>query len=144
MDTHPHHDRLERLERLARRMDRAFRIPGTGIRLGYDSILGLIPGIGDVAAATPSAYIVLESHRMGLPRRLLVRQVANILIDMGFGAVPLIGDLFDVAYKSNLRNVALLREHLESQLRPADSAAGGALSSHHPTIEGKPAARDGR
>lgn len=136
MDQHPHHARLERLDRLARRMDRAFRIPGTGIRLGYDSLLGLIPGVGDVAAMTPSAWIVMESHRMGAPRRLLARQVANILIDLGIGTIPLIGDIFDVGYKSNMRNVDLLRGHLDTQMRAATPAGDGALSSHHPPIEG--------
>jgi len=136
MDQHPHHTRLERLDRLARRMDRAFRIPGTGIRIGYDSLLGLIPGVGDVAAAAPAAWIVMESHRMGAPRSLLARQVGNILIDVGFGAVPLIGDIFDVGYKANMRNVNLLRGHFDAQLRAGTSAGDGALASHHPTIEG--------
>ncbi len=117
-------------------MDRAFRIPGTGIRIGYDSLLGLIPGVGDVAAAAPAAWIVMESHRMGAPRSILARQVGNILIDVGFGAVPLIGDIFDVGYKANMRNVNLLRGHVDAQLRAGASAGDGALASHHPTIAG--------
>ncbi len=130
--------RLERLERLARNLNSAFRVPGTGIRVGYDSILGLIPGIGDVAAAAPAAYIVLQSHRMGAPNALLLRQGVNIAIDTVLGAVPLLGDLFDVGYKANRRNVALLRTHLERQLAVAPSASGeGDLASHHPSIGGK-------
>lgn len=138
MDTARHTARLDRLDRIARQMDRVFRIPGTGIRLGYDSILGLIPGIGDAVAVTPSAFIVLESHRMGLPKHLVGRQVVNILVDMGIGTIPLLGDLFDVGYKANMRNVKLLREHLDLPADPADrtgagTEAEGRLSSHHPS-----------
>ncbi len=115
MTRHPHLDRLDRLDRLAHRLDSAFRIPGTRIRLGYDSLLGLVPGIGDVASVAPAAYIVLESQRMGVPTSLLVRQAANIGIDALVGSVPLVGDLFDVGYKANRRNVALLRRHLEGR-----------------------------
>lgn len=142
MTEHPNARDLEKLQRLAERMDSAFRIPGTGIRVGFDSILGLIPGIGDAAALAPSAWIILESRRLGAPKDLLVRQGVNAGIDVVIGTIPLIGDLFDVGWKGNLRNVALLREHLETRHRdapsPAPDAAGeGYLSSHHPTLAGK-------
>ncbi len=139
MTRHPHFHRLDRLEGLARQLDSAFRIPGTRIRMGYDSLIGLIPGIGDVAAFVPGAYIIYESHRMGVPRSLLAQQVANIGIDTVVGSVPLIGDLFDVGWKANRRNVALLRTHLERSLpeevaRDVTPPGEGEMSSHHPPI----------
>lgn len=122
MTRHPDLDRLDRLDRLSKRLDSAFRIPGTRIRLGFDSLLGLLPGIGDVAAVTPAAYIVLESRRLGAPNSLLARQAANIGIDALVGSVPLVGDLFDVGFKANRRNVALLRAHLERRHGAAAAA----------------------
>lgn len=105
--------RLRRLERLADRMDRAFRLPGTNIRFGWDSIVGLLPGIGDTAALAPAAWIILEAHRMGLPRYRVAQMVGNAGIDWIVGSIPLVGDIFDVGWKGNLRNVALIRRHLE-------------------------------
>ena len=136
MTQHSHFQRLERLERMAERMDSAFRVPGTRIRLGYDTILGLIPGIGDAAALTPAAWIVLESKRMGAPPDLLLRQGVNVGIDALVGTIPLLGDLFDVGFKANRRNVALLRRHLEAQLETAPAGDEGRMSSHHPTVAG--------
>ena len=105
--------RLRRLERLADRMDRAFRLPGTSIRFGWDSIVGLLPGIGDTAALAPAAWIILEAHRMGLPRYRVAQMVGNAGIDWIVGSIPLVGDIFDVGWKGNLRNVALIRRHME-------------------------------
>ncbi|MCA1334483.1 DUF4112 domain-containing protein [Pseudooceanicola marinus] len=105
--------RLRRLERLADRMDRAFRLPGTNIRFGWDSIVGLLPGIGDTATLAPAAWIIMEGHRLGLPRHSVAQMVGNAGIDWIVGSIPLVGDLFDVGWKGNLRNVALIRRHLE-------------------------------
>ncbi|MGR3501497.1 DUF4112 domain-containing protein [Pseudaestuariivita sp.] len=102
--------RLARIERLAARMDRAFRLPGTRIRLGWDSILGLVPGIGDALTLGPAGYIVFEGQRLGVRRRTLARMGLNIGIDALIGAVPLVGDLFDVGWKANSRNVQLIRK----------------------------------
>lgn len=113
MTEQSHQARLDRLDRLSRKLDAAFRIPGTRFRVGFDSIVGLIPGVGDVATMLPAAWIILESHRMGLPRHKLVQQGINVAIDGALGSVPLIGDLFDAGFKANLRNVAILRAHLE-------------------------------
>ena len=113
MMIHPHKERFDRLDRLSKQLDSVFRIPGTGIRIGYDSIAGLIPGLGDAAAALPAAWILLESRRMGLPKRKLVKQGANIALDTLFGSIPLLGTIFDVGFKANLRNVEILRRHLE-------------------------------
>ncbi|KKL21812.1 hypothetical protein LCGC14_2441710 [marine sediment metagenome] len=94
-------------------MDSALRVPGTSIRLGWDSILGLVPGIGDALALAPGAWIVMESHKMGAPRSVLLKQGVNVALDTAIGTIPIIGDLFDIGFKSNRRNVALLRRHLE-------------------------------
>ena len=85
---------LERLEQLARLMDSRFRIPGTGIRFGLDAIAGLVPGLGDAAAALPALYILFEARRMGVPVSLRIRMIVNIAIDFLIGAIPLVGDLF--------------------------------------------------
>ena len=106
--------RLDRIEALAYRMDRAFRIPLTQQRFGWDSIIGLVPGVGDTLAVLPAAYILREAHALGASKPVLARMVANIGIDWLVGLVPLVGDVFDVAVKSNSRNVALLRDHLSS------------------------------
>ncbi len=106
---------LEKLEGVARSMDRAFRIPFTRIRLGWDSVLGLIPGVGDAAALVPAGYIIAKSRKMGAPSHLIGRMVFNTGVDAVLGSIPLIGDLFDIGNKSNTRNVAMLRDHLETK-----------------------------
>lgn len=103
--------RLDRLTRLAHNLDGRFRVPGTNIRFGWDSILGLAPGVGDVAALAPSAYIWLEAHRMGVPTGVKAKMAANIGIDWLVGSIPLVGDLLDVGLKANRRNVRLLHHH---------------------------------
>ncbi|WP_299374662.1 DUF4112 domain-containing protein [uncultured Tateyamaria sp.] len=108
-----HKERIERLDRIALTMDRAIRVPLVGVRIGWDSILGLIPGIGDALTLGPAGYIVVEAHRMGTPALLKARMLGNIGIDALIGAIPLIGDLFDIGWKANTRNVALLRKHFE-------------------------------
>ncbi|KIC39232.1 DUF4112 domain-containing protein [Leisingera sp. ANG-M7] len=109
------HKQLKALERLAHRMDRAFRIPVIGLRVGWDSIAGLVPGIGDVLALLPAGYILYSGYRLGASPRVLARMAANSGIDALIGAVPVLGDLFDAAWKSNTRNTALLRRHLEEK-----------------------------
>lgn len=103
-------------------MDSLFRLPGTRIRIGLDSLLGLIPGVGDVAALMPASYIILRAHRMGASRPVLARMAVNTGIDTVVGSIPLIGDIFDVGYKANRRNVALLRRHLEKKKGAASDA----------------------
>jgi hypothetical protein len=100
--------RLERVRRFAVLLDSGIRIPGTRIRIGLDPILGLVPGLGDVAGAALSAGIFAEGVRRGASRATLVRMAANIALDLLVGAIPVLGDLFDVVLKVNLRNVALL------------------------------------
>lgn len=103
--------RLRRMRGLARLMDFAIGIPGTRISFGADSILGLVPGFGDVAGAAVSLIIVNEARRLGVPNDKLLRMLINIGVDTVGGSIPLVGDLFDVFFKSNRRNVDLALEH---------------------------------
>jgi len=116
MTSLPTADPLARARRLARLLDSAARVPGTQIRFGADAVLGLVPGLGDVAGAALAGYLVLLARRHGAPRSVVMRMLANVAVDTIGGTVPLAGDLFDVAYKSNLRNLALLEGAIE---RPA-------------------------
>ena len=105
-------DDVARVRALARLLDSAIRIPGTGISFGVDSIVGLVPGVGDLAGAVMSGYIVLASARMGVPPAVVGRMILNLGVDTLVGSVPLLGDLFDVGFRANLRNAALLERHL--------------------------------
>ena len=102
---------IRRARALARILDTAVGIPGTKIRLGLDPVLGLVPGAGDVASAMLSAYIVLVAANKGAPRPVIWRMLGNIAVDTALGSVPVLGDLFDVAFKSNIRNVELLERY---------------------------------
>ena len=102
----------ERLRRLAHLLDSAIPLPG-GRSIGFESVLGLIPGIGDVAGAIASTYIVAEGVKMGAPKSMVARMVGNVLLEAAIGLVPILGDLFDMVYKSNIRNIKLL-ESLET------------------------------
>jgi hypothetical protein len=104
--------RLARVRTLARALDSALPIPGTSFRFGLDPILGLVPGLGDLAGAVLSGYIVLAGIRMGVSRSGVLRMVGNIAIDTLVGSVPIVGDLFDAGWKSNNRNVALIERHM--------------------------------
>lgn len=103
--------RLERLRWWQRLLDEAFRVPGTRIRFGWDSIIGLIPWAGDVVSAAFGLVILFHSHRMRLPSVVLVRMVINLAIDLTIGLVPFAGDVADVFWKANTRNLALMERH---------------------------------
>jgi hypothetical protein len=103
---------LDRLRRLGYLLDNSIPVPGTGFRFGLDSVIGLVPGVGDLLGGALSLYIVLEAARLGVPRSLLVRMGYNVAVDALVGSVPLLGDLFDAGYKANLRNLALVQEHV--------------------------------
>jgi hypothetical protein len=105
-------DDVRRVRALARALDTAIRIPGTGIRFGLDSIIGLVPGAGDLASALMSGYIVLASARLGVPPWVVMRMILNLGVDTLVGSVPLVGDLFDVGFRANIRNAALLESHI--------------------------------
>jgi len=104
--------RTRRVRVLAKLLDNSISIPGTPWKIGFDPIVGLIPGIGDLIGAVLSGYIVLEAVRAEVPAFTLARMLVNIGIDTILGAVPAVGDLFDAAWKSNMMNVALLERHL--------------------------------
>lgn len=105
---------LRRLDQLADWMDSRFKLPGTNIRFGLDSILGFLPGVGDGVTALPSVYLIASAHSLGVPKLTLLRMAWNVLIDMMIGTIPLIGDIFDIGFKANRRNIALMRKHVES------------------------------
>ncbi|HEX4141925.1 MAG TPA: DUF4112 domain-containing protein [Pirellulales bacterium] len=100
------------LEMLAHWMDSAFHIPGIGIRFGLDAIIGLIPGLGDTLTSLASLYILNAGRRYGVPRVTMLRMAANIALDYVVGVIPFLGDAFDVVWKANQKNVALLRRHV--------------------------------
>lgn len=100
--------RLERLRRIAWLLDRSIRVPGTRITLGLDPLVGLIPGIGDLVGGLFSLYIIVEAARLGVPRGLLARMGWNVALDTLVGEIPVLGDLFDIGFQSNMRNLALL------------------------------------
>jgi hypothetical protein len=105
-----------RARALARLLDSAVTVPGTNIRFGADSLIGLIPGLGDIAGAVLSGYIVLVATRLGAPASVVARMLLNIGVDTVVGSVPVLGDLFDVAWKSNQMNVALLERQLSAPI----------------------------
>ena len=102
---------LELLRRWARIFDSAFRIPGTRITFGLDPIIGLIPGIGDLSSPIFSLFIIWHAAKLRVPRVVIARMVLNALIDGLVGAIPLVGDLFDFAWKASAWNLALLERH---------------------------------
>lgn len=104
---------VERVEKLARLMDSQFNIPGIPIALGLDTLIGLIPVIGDTIGLCIAGYIVLSAASFGVPAHILAKMLFNIWIDWLFGLVPIIGDIFDTGWKGNNRNAALLRAHFE-------------------------------
>jgi len=106
--------KLERLRSLSHLLDNAIGIPGTQLRVGLDPLLGLLPFAGDYLGAIFSAYIVFEAARMGLSKASLTRMVVNLLIDTLVGTVPILGDLFDVGWKANSKNIELLESHLSN------------------------------
>jgi hypothetical protein len=105
--------RIRRLQGIARLMDTAIRIPGTGVRFGADSVFGLIPVIGDVGGALVGLYIVNEARRMGVPPARLVQMIGNLAVDSVIGSVPVAGDLFDVFFKSHRRNLDIILDHFQ-------------------------------
>ena len=117
--------RLQRLTRLARFLDTAFKIPGTRFRVGFDGLIGMIPGAGDLVTAGLAAYIVIEAWRMGVSKPILAKMIGNVLLDTVLGAIPIVGDAFDFIWKANARNVDLLNQSIdiESEVIPLEDEA---------------------
>lgn len=107
--------RLKRLRRLAWLIDGAFGLPGTGFRFGLNSIIGLLPVGGDVALGALSLYIVYEAARLGVPRPVLTRMLGNVILEVAGGSVPILGDLFDMALKANLRNIKIIEHYIDGR-----------------------------
>ena len=114
-------DRLARIARVAALLDSRFRLPVIGVRVGWDSILGVIPGIGDAVTTVPAGWMIWQGYQMGARKRTLARMGLNAGIDLIVGGVPIIGDLFDVAFKSHKKNLALLQSDMQRRVIHASS-----------------------
>ena len=99
-------------------LDEAFRVPGTSLRFGWDPIIGLVPWVGDLLTAILSCAIIVQGHRMRIPRIVQLRMLVNVGIDLATGIVPVVGDVADFFWKSNAKNFALLERHA-AEVRPA-------------------------
>lgn len=118
---------MGRARELARVLDSALTIPGTRIRIGLDSIIGLLPGGGDAIGAALSSIIVITALQQGVPKPVVWRMVGNVIIDTLIGSVPLLGDLFDVAWKANMKNADLLAQYQTSPEKTTTRSRGFAL-----------------
>ena len=109
--------RIARIDALATLLDTAFVLPGTSVRFGFDALIGLFPAVGDLITTALSLFIVHEAYQLGAPSHVIARMLGNVALDGVFGAVPLVGDAFDVLWRANRRNMRLLREWLEQEQR---------------------------
>jgi hypothetical protein len=114
----------EQLEWLAWLLDSSIRIPGINFRIGIDALIGLIPGLGDMVGVLLSSYIVGRAWQLGVPKSTLARMGFNVLLEGVVGAVPILGDVFDAAWKANQRNVRLLHAHLDNPRRAVRASRG--------------------
>ncbi|WP_262028199.1 DUF4112 domain-containing protein [Microvirga sp. Mcv34] len=105
-------DAIARVTLVAKLLDNAVLIPGLNRRVGFDALIGLVPGIGDAVSAVLASYIIWEARRLGLPRWKIARMIGNVAFDTAIGAIPLAGDVFDVFFKANQRNLRIIHEHL--------------------------------
>jgi len=110
-----HEQRLAQVKWIAGMMDDNFRVPGTNLRFGWDSVLGLFPGLGDVLTSAISLLIVHHAWQTGASPLTLARMMGNVGIDFVVGAIPFVGDLFDFVFKANRKNALLLERHLTRQ-----------------------------
>lgn len=108
----------DRLKKLANALDSRYRIPGTGIRFGWDSIVGLVPIAGDILTALLGGYVIAQGYKAGAPRKLLLKMAANTLLDLFGGSLPIVGDAYDILWRSNQRNVKLLETWLNERIQP--------------------------
>ena len=120
-------DSLARITLVAKLMDSAFLIPGLNRRIGLDAVLGIVPGVGDALSAALASYIIWEARQLGLPRWKIARMVANVAVDTAIGAIPLAGDVFDVFFKSNERNLRIIHDHLGTPKRGPKEIDGTAV-----------------
>lgn len=106
---------IEKLESLATWMDSRFQIPGTSIRFGLDSLLGIIPGVGDTVTLASTVFLISKAHSFGVPWYIILKMAWNAFLDWLIGLIPLIGDIFDIGWKANQKNVALIKKHAHTQ-----------------------------
>ena len=110
-----------RIGRVTHLLDELIEVPGTSIKVGLDPVIGLIPIAGDAVSALAGGWVILEASRFGLPRVVLARMILNLALDLGIGAIPLLGDAYDLFFRSNSRNLDLFRRHA---LDPTASTRG--------------------
>jgi hypothetical protein len=116
--------RYRRLRHVAVLMDGVLRVPGTRFRFGLNSLIGLPPGAGDTMLTAISLWIVWQGSKLGLPREKILRMLGNVAIEAALGSVPVVGDLFDIMWKANLRNLAIIERHLvEERIKPSSRTA---------------------
>jgi hypothetical protein len=118
---------VARVEMLAHLMDSVVTIPGTNVRVGLDAALGLVPVVGDLLSQAVASYIIWEARRLGVSRLTLARMIGNSALDTLVGMVPFAGDAFDVMYRANRKNLALLREHLDKRGYAAKASRPGQI-----------------
>ena len=106
-------DAIRRMEMMAKLLDNAFVIPGTNQRVGIDAIIGLVPGLGDIATTVLSSYVIWEARNLGVSRVAIGRMLTNLAIHASIGAVPILGDVFDAFFRVNQRNMRIVRAQLE-------------------------------
>ncbi|MFM2318300.1 MAG: hypothetical protein RLZZ215_921 [Pseudomonadota bacterium] len=115
----------KKLDNLAWLLDNSIKIPGTSWRIGLDGVIGLIPGIGDLAAGGLSTYILYQALKLKVPRAIIARMALNVLLESVIGVIPILGDLFDFVFKANQRNVNLMRKYV---LNPRDTTRQSLLT----------------
>lgn len=114
----------KRIEAMEKLLERSFTIPGVNYPIGLDSIIGLVPVVGDLATAAMGAYMVWEAKNIGLPKWKLWRMAGNIAVDTAIGAIPVAGDAFDLMFRSNTRNLKIVKRHLDKH-HPASRTIDG-------------------
>jgi hypothetical protein len=117
------HAAERRIERVTHALDELVGIPGTPVKVGLDPIVGLIPVVGDVISGIVGTWVIAEAARFGIPRIVIARMTVNLVVDLAIGLIPFLGDLYDIAFRSNSRNLALFRRHA---LEPETSTRGEA------------------